>query len=73
VLCAERVVGNEPFASLLADDFITDDGKGITSDLIKGYEKNGKSEFSQLVLQGKFSLRMLLMCRQKITWLRQYY
>jgi len=39
VLCAERVVGNEPFALLLADDFLTYSGNGITSDLISGYEK----------------------------------
>ena len=43
VLCAERVVGNEPFALLLADDFLTYTGNGITSDLIKGYEKTGKN------------------------------
>ena len=43
VLCAERVVGNEPFALLLADDFITYEGKGITSDLIRGFEKTGKN------------------------------
>ena len=30
VLCAERVVGNEPFALLLADDFISYNGKGVT-------------------------------------------
>jgi UTP--glucose-1-phosphate uridylyltransferase len=34
VLCAERVVGNEPFALLLADDFLTYRGNGITLDLI---------------------------------------
>jgi UTP--glucose-1-phosphate uridylyltransferase len=29
VLCAERVVGGDPFAVLLADDFITSDGSGV--------------------------------------------
>ena len=40
VLCAERVVGNEPFALLLADGFFTYSGNGITSDLISGYKKS---------------------------------
>ena len=44
VQCAERVVGNEPFALFLADDFLTYSGNGITSDLISGYEKTGKSQ-----------------------------
>lgn len=46
ILCAERVVGNDPFAVLLADDFIIDSGNGVTSDLIKAFEKNGKSQLS---------------------------
>ena len=52
VLCAERVVGNEPFALLLADDFLTYSGKGITSDLISGYEKTGKSQLSVMRVGG---------------------
>ena len=52
VLCAERVVGNEPFALLLADDFLTYRGKGITSDLISGYEKTGKSQLSVMKVDG---------------------
>ena len=52
VLCAERVVGNEPFALLLADDFLTYSGKGITSDLISGYEKTGKSQLSVMKVDG---------------------
>jgi UTP--glucose-1-phosphate uridylyltransferase len=52
VLCAERVVGNEPFALLLADDFLTYSGKGITSDLISGYEKTGKSQLSIMKVDG---------------------
>ena len=42
VLCAERVVGNEPFALLLADDFLTYKGNGITSDLIRDLKKLAK-------------------------------
>ena len=52
VLCAERVVGNEPFALLLADDFLTYSGKGITSDLISGYKKTGKSQLSVIKVDG---------------------
>jgi len=52
VLCAERVVGNEPFALLLADDFLTFNGNGITSDLISGYEKTGKSQLSIMKVDG---------------------
>jgi UTP--glucose-1-phosphate uridylyltransferase len=52
VLCAERVVGNEPFALLLADDFLTYSGNGITSDLISGYKKTGKSQLSVMKVDG---------------------
>jgi UTP--glucose-1-phosphate uridylyltransferase len=52
VLCAERVVGNEPFALLLADDFVTYSGKGITSDLIEQFEKSGKSQLSVMKVNG---------------------
>ena len=52
VLCAERVVGNEPFALLLADDFLTYSGNGITSDLIKEFEKSGKSQLSVMTVDG---------------------
>ena len=33
VLCAERAVGNDTFAVLLADDFLTDYFPGVTADL----------------------------------------
>jgi len=52
VLCAERAVGNEPFALLLADDFLTYTGDGITSDLINGYEKTGKTQLSVMKVDG---------------------
>ena len=52
VLCAERVVGNEPFALLLADDFLTYSDKAIMSDLISGYEKTGKSQLSVMKVDG---------------------
>jgi UTP--glucose-1-phosphate uridylyltransferase len=52
VLCAERVVGNEPFALLLADDFLIDSGIGVTSDLIAGFEKTGKTQLSVMKVNG---------------------
>ncbi|MDA9355316.1 UTP--glucose-1-phosphate uridylyltransferase GalU [Amylibacter sp.] len=52
VLCAERVVGNEPFALLLADDFLSYKGNGVTSDLVEGYEKTGKTQLSVMTVNG---------------------
>ena len=52
VLCAERTVGNEPFAVLLADDFLIYDGAGVTDDLIRAYEKSGKSQLSVMQVDG---------------------
>jgi UTP--glucose-1-phosphate uridylyltransferase len=52
VLCAERAVGNEPFAVLLADDFLSYDGKGVTADLIEAYEKSGKTQLSAMQVDG---------------------
>jgi len=52
VLCAERVVGNEPFALLLADDFLTYKGNGVISDLIRNFERTGKSQLSVMKVNG---------------------
>jgi UTP--glucose-1-phosphate uridylyltransferase len=52
VLCAERVLGNDPFAVLLADDFLTYQGKGITADLVKAFENTGKSQLSVMEVSG---------------------
>ena len=46
VLCAERAVAGEPFAVLLADDFLTDYNPGVTADLVNAFEKTGKSQIS---------------------------
>jgi len=46
VLCAERAVAGEPFAVLLADDFLTFDGSGVTADLVRGFEKSRKTQLS---------------------------
>ena len=52
VLCAERAVGNEPFAVLLADDFLINDGEGVTADLLRAHEMTGKSQLSVMQVDG---------------------
>ena len=52
VLCAERAVGEDTFAVLLADDFITDQSPGVTADLINAYQVNGKSQLSVMEVDG---------------------
>ena len=52
VLCAERAVGGEPFAVLLADDFLTDYKPGVTSDLTKAFYETGKSQISIMQVDG---------------------
>ena len=52
VLCAERAVGNEPFAVLLADDFLSAQGDGVTADLVKAYQKSGKTQLSVMEVNG---------------------
>jgi len=52
VLCAERVVGNDPFAVLLADDFITYDSSGVTADLVNAFEETGKTQLSVMEVDG---------------------
>jgi UTP--glucose-1-phosphate uridylyltransferase len=45
VLCAERLVGNEPFAVLLADDLMTGSqgGPGVLGQMVSAFEKMGRS------------------------------
>ena len=52
VLCAERAVGNDPFAVLLADDFLTFDGCGVMTDLARAFEKSGKTQLSVMEIDG---------------------
>ena len=52
VLCAERAVGGEPFAVLLADDFLTDYEPGVTADLAQAYALSGKSQLSVMEVDG---------------------
>lgn len=53
VLCAERAVGGEPFAVILADDFVTNNKFGVTSDLVRAYESSGKSQLSVMPVSGR--------------------
>ena len=46
VLCAERVVGDDPFAVLLADDLLLSDDEGMTNNLIRAHTKSGKSQLA---------------------------
>ena len=52
VLCAERAVGAEPFAVLLADDFLTDYKVGVTADLVHAFAKTGKSQLAVMEVDG---------------------
>lgn len=52
VLCAERAVAGEPFAVLLADDFLNDYRPGVTADLITAFEQSGKSQLSVMKVDG---------------------
>ena len=52
VLCAERAVDNEPFAVLLADDFLTFRGSGVALDLVRAYEKSNKTQLSVMQIDG---------------------
>ena len=52
VLCAERAVGGDPFAVLLADDFLTDYEPGVTTDLAQAYASSGKSQLSVMEVNG---------------------
>jgi len=43
ILCAESVVGNEPFAVLLADDMIRNDGPGALKQMVDVHQRTGAS------------------------------
>ena len=52
VLCAERAVGGDPFALLLADDFLTDYKPGVTADLLRAFSYSGKMQLSIMEVDG---------------------
>ena len=43
ILCAESVIGDEPFAILLADDMVKNEGAGALSQMVELYEATGAS------------------------------
>ncbi len=56
ILCAERVVGNEPFAVLLADDFLTQKSatstSNVTNDLKNAFLASGQTQLSVMQVFG---------------------
>ena len=52
VLCSERAVGRDPFAVLLADDFLTDYKPGVTKDLVRAFGDTGKIQLSVMKVDG---------------------
>lgn len=52
VLCAERAVSNDLFAMLLANDFWTFDGAGVTADLVKSQDASGRTQLSVMEVNG---------------------
>ena len=52
VLCGERAVGGDPFAVLLADDFLTNYEPGVTADLVEAFASSGKSQLSVMEVGG---------------------
>ena len=53
ILCAERTVGNEPFAVLLADDFLTGSNNGMMKNLVNKYHQTGNTQISVSPVAGK--------------------
>ncbi len=52
ILCAERAIGDDPFAVLSADDFLTDYEPGVTADLAQAFARSGKSQLSVMEVDG---------------------
>ncbi|MEE2774333.1 MAG: UTP--glucose-1-phosphate uridylyltransferase [Pseudomonadota bacterium] len=52
VLCAERVIGDDPFVVLLADDLLISEGKGMTNNLVQAYINSGKSQLAVMEVEG---------------------
>lgn len=51
VLCAEEVVGNNPFCVILPDDFITDATESPTEQLVKAYHSCGLAQLSVMEVE----------------------
>ena len=48
ILCAERVVGSEAFAVILADDFVNIKESGPISELVNSYSNSNKTQLSMI-------------------------
>ena len=53
ILCGERVVGRDPFAVLLADDFLISKEKGMTRELIQSCQSSGNKQLSVMEVNGQ--------------------
>ena len=52
VLCAEGAVVDDPFAVLLADDFLVGGATGTLTNLVEAYTQSGKSQISVMQVDG---------------------
>lgn len=52
VLCAEPAMGKEPFAVLLADDFLGTEGQDYLTEMVRAYEETGKSQIGVMTIEG---------------------
>ena len=52
VLCAERAIGGDPFAVLLADDFLTDYEPDMNADLAQTFAISSKAQLSVIEING---------------------
>ena len=52
IWCARNLIGEDAFAVLLADDFLTYEGAGVTADLVAGFAMSGKSQLSVMEVNG---------------------
>ena len=56
ILCVESIVGDESFAILLADDFLTQQSgsstSNVTDDLKNAFERSGQTQLSVTQLVG---------------------
>ena len=52
VSCAQRIIKDEPFVVLLADDFLPSKEHNVTADLINAHLKSGRVQLSVMEVDG---------------------
>jgi UTP--glucose-1-phosphate uridylyltransferase len=52
VRCAESVIGDEPFAVLLADDFLGNEGRDFLGTMVEAYSESGHSQLAVMPIDG---------------------